>query len=87
MVKRSAGSQARAITTGNQGEITASGALARQEPGSLKREIMGKDDPQDQNAGGAAARGGAPACAHCGIRTAELMKCARCLQDAYCSKE
>ena len=37
--------------------------------------------------GVAAANGSAAACAQCGVRSAELKNCARCLQVAYCSKE
>jgi len=37
--------------------------------------------------GGAAASGGGVACAKCGIHSAELMRCARCLEVAYCGKE
>ena len=39
--------------------------------------------------GGGAGDGGegATACTQCGIRSAELKRCLRCLQVAYCSKE
>jgi len=36
---------------------------------------------------GAAASGGAAACAQCGIRDVELKRCVRCWQVAYCGKE
>jgi hypothetical protein len=37
--------------------------------------------------GGPAASGGGAACAKCGIRSAELLRCARCLEVAYCGKK
>ena len=37
--------------------------------------------------GGSAASGGGSACAACGIRSAELRRCTRCLEVAYCGKE
>jgi hypothetical protein len=37
--------------------------------------------------GGVAADGGGAACAKCGIRSAELRRCLRCLEVAYCGKE
>ncbi|KAJ1464688.1 hypothetical protein T484DRAFT_1868176, partial [Baffinella frigidus] len=40
-----------------------------------------------EGGGGAGASGGGAACAKCGIRSVELKSCARCLQEAYCSKE
>jgi len=37
--------------------------------------------------GGEETRGAAAECAQCGISSAELKKCARCLQISYCGKE
>ena len=37
--------------------------------------------------GGAAASGGGAACAKCGVLSAALLRCARCMEVAYCGKE
>ena len=40
-----------------------------------------------EGGGGAAASGGTAACAKCGIYSAAMLRCARCLEAAYCGKE
>jgi hypothetical protein len=52
-----------------------------------KGKKKGDVKPVEGKAGGAEASGDAVACAECGLRSAELKTCARCLQVAYCSKE
>ena len=47
----------------------------------------GGDGGDSDGGGGAAASGGGAACAKCGIRSAALLRCARCLAVAYCGKK